>query len=168
MLLSILTTLGKKCFEHVKRSFIKMKSGENFTSSFKTKHFGSGCTISPEELVETDSEENDSEEDSKEEVNLSREMATGSSNTIQPSLLNATNKRKLEDEDLIRKERELLILAQRHADIEMERIKMKLENIKNQRELLLARSNAGQDQKRSKKGPPQPGPSNQGPGYYTQ
>merc|ERR1719318_1846109 len=36
----------KKCFEHVKRSFIKMKAGENFTSSSKTKHFGSGCTIS--------------------------------------------------------------------------------------------------------------------------
>merc|ERR1719470_557807 len=109
----------KECFEHVKRSFIKMKAGENFTSSSKTIHFGSGCTISPEELVETDSEE---------------------------------------------KERELLILAQMHADMEMERIKTKLENIKNQRELFLARSNAGQDQKKSKRGPPRPGSSNQGPG----
>ena len=87
------------------------------------------CIIRPEDLVVTDSEE--------EEDIPTREMTSGSSNATTlpslPSLPNSTNnnKRKLE-EDLQRKERELQILAWMKADMDM---------------------------KKSKRGPPHPGPS---------
>ena len=136
-----------------------MKSGENVTSSLEAKFHQSVCTISPEDLVVTDSEEEDMS---------TREMTAGSSSsntTTLPSLSNSTNKRKLEEDILQRKERELqlLKLAWMKADLDKKTksYKMQLVDIQIQREKqFIAWSNAGQDKKKSKRGPPpHPGPS---------
>ena len=89
----------------------------------KAKIHQSMCTMFPEALVVTDSEEDDIQ---------TREMTAGSSNSL-PSLPNMTiiNKRKLEEDILFqRRGRELQILDWVKADLD----------------------------KKSKRGPPHPGP----------